>query len=308
MDGKVIIIDPSTVEREKIKHMLALLGSYEVQEAASAYEYELVEDQLDAPLLVVMDIALPAEEDGFHVLESLRRHVPIDTPVIIISRSSGLEHQNTALKYGVNDFIEKPYIISRLKKSIQSMLPKEKKFNYNTQGISQITLSFDDFMARELKYSNRTGSPLSLVLLTHSAVSTGKGDKQVLAADVTGAFLLSIIPKLRDILRNTDTVVSNPNGDIIILLPGTGLSQVQIVQDKINSCGIKTASEHNMIFNESYLTIPVTFPEEGDSFQALIQAAFRKLESREMLDRMSAIPAKTRQFANRRYNQFNRWF
>jgi hypothetical protein len=51
----------------------------------------------------------------------------------------------------------------------------------------------------------------------------------------------------------------------------------------------------------------VTFPEEGENFQQLMETAFRKVSSKEMLEKITSIPTDARNYADKIYSRYKRW-
>ncbi len=73
--------------------------------------------------LLVLDINLPGEMDGFHVLSEVRKSA--NTHVLITSARTGKEDQLKGLRIGADDYIEKPYDIDILLEKIRGIFRRK---------------------------------------------------------------------------------------------------------------------------------------------------------------------------------------
>lgn len=310
MDGTVLILDYSAFEREKIKHILQRKGRFNIVEASAYSEYSKMLNSIGKPCLIIMDLAFPTDKDGFEILEELKRNTFFkDVPVIVITKSDSPEHKKQACKLSVKDYILKPYSPKRLEDSIASFVIPKKEFHYNIEKIKDITMTFEEYLAREFKISNRLHAPLSFILLTPVNLKGQDGtppDDAML--EQLSALCAQSAEMIRRSLRTTDSVFLNGEVDIIIVLPGTGHAGAQTVSKKICSLLQEVPDWLPLKFSDIYYPAIVTYPQDGVSFQALMEVAFKKIADKEMLDKITSIPVGTRNLARKRYNQFRRWF
>lgn len=310
MDGTIVVMDYSSYERQKIKHVLEKIGNFEVVEVASIGQFRLLEINFDSLQLIILDLSFPSEAEGFEVLSSLRGSPNTgDIPIIVLSKSDKQEHKAAALQYSVSDFIIKPYQIKRLENSIRSIVRLQEGFHYDTSAMGSIVMSFDHFMSRELKLAKRTGCPLSLVLVTALRIKweDAEVEKEETAHRYEAAFSIAS-EKMRSAMRATDTIVMNGMRDVIAILPCTDHEGAESVCDKIKTQIDEDVKSAQMDPDAALYPVHVSFPEDGDSFQALMESAFKKVSDKQMLEKIAQIPANQRKYANRRYNQFRKWF
>lgn len=116
----VIEDDPSTIEI--ISATLSTMGDITMLHTATGEEaLRMVEEHL--PDLILTDLRLPDTAlKGWDIIERLKQdsrfaHIPI----IAVSASGG-EHLMKALKLGANDYLEKPFAITKLRRMIQQYL------------------------------------------------------------------------------------------------------------------------------------------------------------------------------------------
>ena len=94
-------------------------------------EFRALEEEFDA---IVLDINLP-HKDGFEIITTLRKE-NIDTPVIMLTAYSDVDHRVTGLQLGADDYLPKPFSLEELTARIYALIRR------NTQNPSPtITIS-----------------------------------------------------------------------------------------------------------------------------------------------------------------------
>ena len=308
MDGTVLVMDYSSYERQKVRHILDKIGSFNIIEVGGIAQFKLLDMEILDLKLVLLDLSFPTESDGFEVLKIIRSSENKNVPVIVVTRSDKHELKTEALKYSVNDYIIKPYQIKRLESSIRSLIRFVTDFHYDTAQIKDIRMSFDDYVIREIKFSKRTQSSLSFILITTLQIRMGSEAEQHSNADNRASIFAIAAQKAKEALRATDTIVLNHDRDIIIVLPYTDDAGARLVCDKIK---LQMKLEFDKIKadqNEYIYPVYVTFPKDGDSFQMLMETAFKKVSDKEMLEKIISIPSGTRKYADKSYNRYKKWF
>lgn len=128
--------------------------------------------QLEAPDLIVLDIEMPGM-DGLEVCKVLKAHPRlVDVPVILITSHDGGEHEVIGLELGAADFISKPLrparVIARARMQLRmkAMGDALRKSAY-TDALTCIAnrRQFDDMLHREWHRAQRTGMPISLLMI-----------------------------------------------------------------------------------------------------------------------------------------------
>lgn len=308
MEGTVLLMDCSAYERQKVRHILEKTGHFNIIEVGDINQFKLLETNIADLKLIIMDLCFPTEKDGFTALSRLRTPPGKSVPIIAVTQADRSDLKSEALRYGVNDYIVKPYQLKRLESSINSLVRTEKPFHYDTGKIGDIRMSFDSYVDREIKYSKRTGAPLSLILITTLQLNSEAGEDEQAMAEYKASVFNIAAEKAREALRATDTIVLNHGRDIIIVLPCTDEAGVRMVSEKIKSHTEPEFAKIASNRNEHIYPVYVTFPKDGDSFQALMQTAFRKVANKEMLERIVSIPPDARKYADKSYNRYRKWW
>lgn len=308
MDGTILVLDYSSYERQKIKHILEKAGTFDVIEVSSSTQFKLLNLNMGNLRLIIMDLAFPSEEEGFEILGSIRgSEYTSNVPVIVVTRSDLLEYKTAALKYSVNDYIIKPFQVKRLESSVRSFVHSKDLFHYDTSGIGNITMSFDEYVIREIKYSKRMQCPLSFVLITTLKIKEDKnGFTQTEISNKEKIFSIAA-QKARISLRVTDTVVISKSRDIIIVLPCTGEPGAKLVCEKIKAGILQDLTSINADLNDYIYPVYVTYPKDGENFQTLMESAFQKVSEKEMQEKIISMSQDAKKYSTNSYNQNRRW-
>ncbi|NLK88423.1 MAG: response regulator [Clostridiaceae bacterium] len=307
MDGKVLLLEYSAYERQKIRQILSTAGRFEVIDVGDVSQFRLLDLDIKDLRLIIMDLMFPTEIDGLGVLSKISSSQSKSVPVIVISNSDSLGLREEVLKYSARDYIVRPYNVKRLEASIRSIVRTDTVFYYDTAHISDINMSFDSYMEREIMFAQRTSSPLSLVLITTLQMDRGPEIGQSVSEDMRKSVFSIAAAKSREALRLTDTIVMNGNRDIIIVLPGTDEIGARLVCEKIVKLLDPEFKRLSIDISQRVYPVYVTFPDDGNSLQQLMATAFKKVSDKEMLEKITSIPTDARKYADKSYNRYKRW-
>lgn len=308
MDGSIFILDYSDFEREKIKNLLKLIGEFDVRDISSAAEFYSQIDGIKDISLIIMDIAFPNEAEGFEILGSLKKGSCRNVPVIITTRSDKLEYRDKAAKMGANDYVVKPYNSRRLESSIRSFIKVKNKFYYDLSGIEDISMTFDDFIEKQLYIAEAVKQPLSLIVIS----TMGTDDTTLLNdAEFQKKRLLACntaIDTIKPMLSTADIVVSNQNKGIIVVLPLTDASFAKLCKEKVVENISSNLEKIGEKYSEHFYSVNVTYPDEGNDLQTLMKSALNKITDKNLYERVGAITEETKVYAKKIYNKYSRWF
>lgn len=306
MKGTILIIDQSEYEREKAKIILENIGEFSFIDVKDMNNCENIIKEIDPPSLIIMDIAFPTEKDGFKVLSMLRENQQTSsTPVIITTKSDNPHYQRTALKYNVGDFIIKPYQPKRIENSIRSILKIEQEFSYEINSANVITMSIEDYIIKEFKLASRAEQNLSIVFITPIQVKKELHEQQKsIDPDIITKIYNIAAENTKLSSRSTDTIILNDNRDILVILPFTNSAGAEMVLKKIVANISKGLEELQIKYDDFFYAVHVTFPADGKNFQALMEKAMKKVESKIMLEKITYIGTNTLENARSTYKKF----
>ena len=305
MDGTILLIYYSEYEREKVKITFDNIGEFQFIEIDSLDLYYHINQDLSSLSLIIIDIAFPSEKEGFEIISSLRKNTATsNVPIIIMTKSDNIEYKSRALKFNVSDFIIKPYQTKRLESSIRSTLKIESKFNYNLDSANVITMSVEDYIAKEFKIALRANQNLSIVFITHlDPIKSSSEIKKINSYSLMEQAYLMAIEKVKSASRSTDTVIFNDNKDILVILPFTNSEGADNVMNKIKDSLADGLSRLN-ISSDFFYTVNATYPMDGKNFQQLMETTLKKVEDKIMLEKITHIGLNTLEHARKTYKRF----
>lgn len=116
-DAKVLICDDSMMVRRKMKNLLSDYGVTNIYEAVNGKDAVAKFVEIN-PDITFMDIVMP-EMTGVEALKMIKTSAP--DAKIIMATSIGTEgNLSEAIKYGANDFLQKPVEEEQLKKLLDN--------------------------------------------------------------------------------------------------------------------------------------------------------------------------------------------
>lgn len=307
MDGKVLLVEYSAYERQKIRNLLGIIGQFEVIDAEDINLFKQMDLDIKNLKLIIVDLSFPSEVNGLAALLKISNSNIRKVPVIVISQTDSLELREEVLKYSARDFIVKPYHVKRLEASIRGIVRTEAAFYYDTTNISDIIMPFDFYIEREIRFAKRTNTPLSLILITTLQMGRAPGYVQLVTDDLKKSVFSIAAAESKEVLRLTDTIVMNGDRDIIIVLPCTEEDGARLVCEKIVKLSEPEFKKLSIDKSQRIYPVYVTFPGDGESFQQLMETAFKRVSDKEMLEKITLIPTDAREYADKSYNRYRRW-
>ena len=121
MDDTILVVDDEEKIRTTLRGILGDEGFHVLDTGEGMRVLDLVRSQ--QPQLVILDIWMP-HLDGITLLEQLKAQQP-ELPVIVISGHGTIETAVRATKIGAADFIEKPFSLETLLRSVYRAIGRE---------------------------------------------------------------------------------------------------------------------------------------------------------------------------------------
>lgn len=137
----LVVEDESLIRRNLIKKIASLnLPLNLAGEASNGMEAILLADKL-CPELVITDIRMP-QCDGLEVAAYLQRNHP-DVKIIIISGFDDFSYAQSAIQYGVKDYLLKPIKLETLSESLHKLLITMQKESESLEDYTTDSSSLD---------------------------------------------------------------------------------------------------------------------------------------------------------------------
>ncbi len=121
---QILIIDDMAIQRKVLSHVLTKFG-YSVRSVSSGMKAIALIESGYRPELVVLDMMMPGL-DGLDTYRALREVIP-ELKAIIVSGYAGSSRVQQALSLGVNTFMQKPYTVEQLGKTVSSLMGEASK-------------------------------------------------------------------------------------------------------------------------------------------------------------------------------------
>ena len=125
MDVSILIVDDDIKLCATLSEDLNEIGYYShfVTNAKDALEY-IISSNVS---LILLDLKMP-EKDGFYLLSKISG-LEKDLKIIVLTANVDVESALRAAKYGVDDYILKPYSFSKLLLTTRRVLAKQNSVN-----------------------------------------------------------------------------------------------------------------------------------------------------------------------------------
>ncbi len=163
MEETILIVDDEAQIRTTLRGVLSDEG-YRVLDAEDPLKaLDLITSQ--RPQLVILDIWMPYM-DGIELLEQLKTFAP-ELPIIVVSGHGTIETAVRATKLGASDFLEKPFSLDTLLRSVRRAMQKE-------AGNAE-TLAAPLTMSVQAEKRSRTRSRVRARTISQSVVVQGQG-------------------------------------------------------------------------------------------------------------------------------------
>jgi diguanylate cyclase (GGDEF)-like protein len=273
--GDVLVVDDDPVQRSGLRLVLQQCG-YRVTTAASGHA-ALAAVCEHMPDIIVADVNMD-DGDGLEMTRQLRELAAgRDLPIILISGKADVDRRIDGLDAGADDFMAKPIDPNELLARVRTHLRRAER----TQTLVLRSTHDDltgalnrgaivDELRRELKRANRTGTPLSLMMVDvedfkaiNDAYGHGTGD-QVLAR---------IARALERTLRTTDSVGRFGGDEFVLVLPDLGDRSTGALVQRLRRVWARQELPLVMRSRRVGLSIGVATSLEGDSIEALVRRA-----------------------------------
>ena len=120
MKKKVLIVEDEqdTIDLEK---MIMVKSGYDVYVAMAVEEALKIIDK-NRPDIILLDVMLPGDIDGFEFCRNMKSSKNKDIPIIIFTAKSGFSDLTTGLESGADEYLTKPFSAEGLVKSVKKLL------------------------------------------------------------------------------------------------------------------------------------------------------------------------------------------
>lgn len=137
-DKRILVVEDDTAIARLLQDNLAFEG-FSVEWSKTGRDAQAIASRF-APDLILLDLMLPQNEDGFELCRSFSQG-PNRKPVIILTARGGKEDRVRGLTLGADDYVVKPFAIEELLARIHAVLRRSRpRLDYLRLG--QATIDF----------------------------------------------------------------------------------------------------------------------------------------------------------------------
>lgn len=239
-----------------------------------------------APDLILLDVMMPVM-NGYEVCSQLRQNPDTSgIPVIFITAMSEVADEEHGLKLGAVDYITKPFHIPVVKVRLHNhirlkLMADQMESMAWIDGLTGISnrRRFDETLAIEWKRAQRTGTPLSIILVDIDSFKEfndnyghGAGDNCLKA--VASALASSAA-------RAGDMVARYGGEEFILLMPKTDINGARLLAEQICHQIEQQKISHGFSSASPWVTISAGYaaiiPGTADKASTLLEAADKML-------------------------------
>lgn len=295
MFEKIIVVEDSRLVRRQTCDILRsvgyetietdsaedLLGKTEINDTGEVFLDGLINEP--GVVMVIMDIGLPGI-DGITATQMLKASDSCkEIPVVIMSVDRRDITVLESIKAGAVDYVLKPLRPETFVRRINRVLGRG-EFNTYREGVETIIWNFQDFLIKEIKRAHRTADNLSLMMFGLDIFSElGQEVDEEQAREV---YLDQLQGKIRNVLRDIDTVVRYGVNEYIVVLPLTDRRGREVVRSKVIR-GIKDFGREKGLSQIEIQAVQYgqsTYPEEARDRHTLIKMAQEKSRMELLVD------------------------
>jgi two-component system KDP operon response regulator KdpE len=148
---EILVVDDEPRIRRFLRTNLDLNGYTAVEAEDGIAALRLFEEH--RPQLVVLDIGLPGDFDGFQVLERIRQTG--DTPVIMLTARTGEDDKVRAFELGADDYLTKPFGSRELTARVKAVMRRSSRKGEEPQAMITVAGLKIDLASRQVTVSDR---------------------------------------------------------------------------------------------------------------------------------------------------------
>lgn len=280
----ILIVDDTPTNIQVLAEALGV--DYRVKVATSGQAALEVVARQGVPDLILLDVMMP-DMDGYEVCRQLKQNPETNSiPIIFVTAKNEVADEERGLRLGAVDYITKPFHLSIVKARLQNHLKLRMITNLLEtmawlDGLTCIPnrRRFDDALNTEWKRAQRTGTPLSLILMDIDYFKDYNDNYGHVAGDTCLKSVASALAS--SVTRAGDLVARYGGEEFVLLMPETDGQGARQFAEQLRSNIEALCIPHDYSGAACWVTISVGYasvvPILGGEASILFEEADRML-------------------------------
>jgi PleD family two-component response regulator len=266
--GKILVVDPSLIDRKRIRNILEAAG-HQVAEAASPAEaMSYLKDLPRGGVKLILTELHFDEGSGAELIRWARGQEPLKhVPMLVIASQPSRETVIDLINGGASTIVTKPFGADMLLRRVTGALSEHAALRQGED--NNLTWQIEEYLRRELKRSERTGQPFSLVICRVVDLLDGRAVPALMA-------------ELVHLVRESDILARLGHDQVVLLLPEADAVGAWTVEDRIWGIlqDLATDRDDRPGLVLDVMTGIATFPSEAADPDSLLALARERAKRR----------------------------
>lgn len=257
---KILIVDSSLLDRKRIRTMLEAAGHAAVEMSSPVQVMEdLPRFAPGSVKLVVTELQFP-DISGLELIRWLKQSSTYkNVPVLVVTTQQPRDILIELVAAGASTIVTKPFGGDMLLRRVTETLSEHSVL---CQGQNEsLTWQLQDYLRRECKRAERTGSSFSVVVCRVLDMLDGQA-------------LPHLMRGLNQIMRESDILARLGDDQAVILLPDTDWAGAAVVEGRVRTAVMGLSEgEGKLLVPLRMATGAATFPSEANDGESLLALA-----------------------------------
>jgi two-component system chemotaxis family response regulator WspR len=318
----VLLVDDQAIIAEGIRRMLEAEKDIKLHYCAEPSKAIDTAIEINATV-ILQDLVMP-DVDGMTLVRFYKaNHATKDIPIIVLSSKEDPTIKRDAFGFGASDYLvklpDKIELIARIRAHAKNYIMQverdaaffalremKKQLELSNRKLKKLSMldgltgianrrHFDETFEEELSKAYKTQAPLSLVLID---IDFFKRYNDSYGHQGGDDCLIRVGKTLTNECKNSDDLPARYGGEeFVVLLPGTGEDQAEIVAERIRKAVLELCIEHKASDASPCVTLSLgigtMLPNEKLKAQQLIERADKALYKAKEKGRNQAVKAST---------------
>lgn len=260
MSAKILVVDPSLLDRKRMTTVLQAAGHQTVEFETAAEVRQAVSQMPPGSIKLVLTEWQLAGEDAMAWVAWLQESLP-STPVVVVTAQPSRETIVVAVQHGVATMVAKPFGGEMLLRRVTETLAESEVVRQGEEG--QVSWRVQEYLRRELKRAGRSARAVSVIVVGLDDVPSEN----------------PAIGAIARVVRESDLVSRLDHGRLIVILPETDRVGNAVVEAKLWQLlgELQRPAPDRPAQITGFATGTATYPDDGLSEEALIAAAIARL-------------------------------